>query len=268
MMSITEGRSVFLIAAYDNNRGIGHKGELLYRISDDQRRFAHLTAGSVLIMGRKTFESLPRMLKGRTHIVLTNESNYADLFGWENVPNLYFEDTMEGALELADSLCDKEEINKISIIGGSGVYSQSLPYINRAFVTHIDASHKEADTFINPDFFQLMSTQFTLTKSVEKVGDGLAYTFLNYIKTGVIEENECRFKIEELNDIGHVQIFNKEMGSFIIVSFYDITTIVSAKSYAIEIYCGAIKSTIPTATEEEREYVIGKLIDIMKKKGN
>ena len=126
-----------IIVAVDKNWAIGNKGQLLVAIPADQKMFREETMGKVVVMGRKTLESLPggQPLHGRTTIVLTHDKSYK----------------VKGAAVCHDLNEALEELKKypsedIFICGGQGVYEQFLPYCNVAHVTYIDYAY-EADTY-------------------------------------------------------------------------------------------------------------------------
>lgn len=135
---------ISIIVCVAQNGAIGNKGGLLYHLRADLRRFKALTTGNVVIMGRKTFESLPKgALPNRRNIVLTHsDSKYA---GAESFPSL----------KKALDACSNQE--HIYIIGGSSVYQEALPLADELCLTLVHAVPKEADTFfpiINPDEWQ------------------------------------------------------------------------------------------------------------------
>lgn len=125
---------IALIAAVDKNNGIGYKNELLYDIPEDKKLFRELTLGKVVIMGRKTWLSLPRKpLPGRTNVVVSRHTI-----------------SLRKALELYK---DKD----IYIIGGGKVYKQAMRYADTIHLTLILDDKKEADTFfpeIPSDFYK------------------------------------------------------------------------------------------------------------------
>ena len=114
-----------LIVACDKNRVIGRFGELPWRLPRDLRRFKELSMGKTLVMGRKTHQSIGRILPGRKNIVITSKPNLVKL-GCVVYPSL------EKAL---DSL--KEEI-EVLIIGGETIYRESLPSVSRIYMTEVD----------------------------------------------------------------------------------------------------------------------------------
>jgi len=125
--------TIAIIAALARNRGIGKGGKLPWHIPDDMRRFKRLTMGHPVVMGRKTWQSLPKQLPGRRNVVLSR----TPLSGVEAYAS------MHDALEALKS----EE--RIFIIGGGEVYSQFIERADEMFLTIIDREI-DADTFFPP----------------------------------------------------------------------------------------------------------------------
>ena len=141
-MSASLPRISMIAAIGVNTRGLGKGGELLWRLSDDMKRFKTLTTGHVVIMGRKTWESIPekfRPLPDRTNIVITHNAAY-------EAPGASVAHTLGEALEKA---CEVET-QEIFIIGGAQIYTESLPGTDRLYLTLVD-SDDEADVFF-PDY--------------------------------------------------------------------------------------------------------------------
>lgn len=138
-------RSLKLIACTDRHMGIGRHGGLLFDLPDDRRRFRDLTSGHVVVMGRKTWESLPkRPLEGRTNIIISR--------GWL-FRTLYRSFIEDGAATIVDSPDEAVELarqhaedHQIWVIGGGEIYRQMLPMCDEAYITHVDADG-HADTF-------------------------------------------------------------------------------------------------------------------------
>lgn len=127
-----------IIVAVNKNRGIGFENKLLYWLPNDLKRFKALTTGHTIIMGRKTFESLPKgALPNRRNIVLSRNLSA----------------TFEGAahfssLEEALKHCTEDE--EVFIIGGASLYVEAFPIADRLYLTEIDDSEKQADAFFPP----------------------------------------------------------------------------------------------------------------------
>ena len=116
---------IILVLARAKNGVIGNQGQIPWRIPADLRRFKQLTTGKPMIMGRKTFDSLPGLLEGRRHIVLTHDAKW-DEDGAEVVHSV------EEALKLANA-------PHVAVIGGSEIYSLVLPHADRIELTEVDA---------------------------------------------------------------------------------------------------------------------------------
>lgn len=126
---------ISIIVAVDRNMAIGFQNKLLFWLPNDLKRFKALTTGNTIVMGRKTFESLPKgALPNRRNIVLSSNPS-ADCPGAEVFPSL------EAALES----CQENE--KVYIIGGASVYRQALSLADELCLTEIDAAAEQADAF-------------------------------------------------------------------------------------------------------------------------
>ena len=125
---------ITIIAAIAENNAIRKNQQLLCHMPADMKRFKELTTGHAVIMGRKTFESLPHALPNRKNVVLTTlpEAVFMDSFACES---------MGTALDL----CEKED--EIFIIGGALVYRQALRIADRMLITRIHHEFKDADAF-------------------------------------------------------------------------------------------------------------------------
>lgn len=150
-----------------HNRVIGCKGDLLWNIPEDLKRFKARTLGHPVIMGRKTWESLPekfRPLPGRANIVITRDSAY-------DAPGAVLAQSFPEALSLAR---DAEGSEEIFAIGGQWVYECALPFASRLYLTVID-DQKEGDAF-----FPRYEEEFTKEVAREEhTHEGLHYTWLD-----------------------------------------------------------------------------------------
>lgn len=154
---------ISIIVATGSDRSIGRKGDLAFHIRADLRNFKRVTMGRPVIMGRKTFESLPNgPLPGRRNIVITRNVAYSPA-GVETVSSL------EKALELT------ADADEVMVIGGGTIYEQAMPIADTLYVTEIDAQLPDADTF-----FPEIGSEWTLTEATEPATDeatGLTYRF-------------------------------------------------------------------------------------------
>ncbi|WP_333650409.1 dihydrofolate reductase [Lacrimispora sp.] len=159
-----------IIVAVDKNWSIGNQGQLLVSIPEDKKLFREETLGKVIVMGRKTLESLPgkQPLYGRTNIVLTRNPDYK----------------VKGALICHSAEEVLKELQKYRsedcfIIGGQSIYEEFLPYCDTAHVTYIDYTYS-ADTHF-PDLDQDPSWEMA-AESEEQTYFDLCYTFRMYRK--------------------------------------------------------------------------------------
>jgi len=125
---------ISIIVAISENNAIGKENQLLWRISDDLKRFKQLTTSHTIIMGRKTFESLPNgALPNRRNVVISRNKAFKTQ-GAELVSSI------EDALKL----CNKHE--ECFIIGGGEIYKQAIQFAEKLYLTKVHA-HFDADTF-------------------------------------------------------------------------------------------------------------------------
>ena len=125
---------ISIIVAIAQNNAIGFENKLLYWLPNDLKRFKALTTGHTIIMGRRTFESLPKgALPNRRNIVLSRQ-------------DIEFPGAQRYAsLKAALSQCKDEE--EVFIIGGASVYQEALPLADKLYITHIEDTPSEADAF-------------------------------------------------------------------------------------------------------------------------
>jgi len=126
---------ISLIVAASSNNAIGKNNQLLWHLPKDLKFFKNTTWGMVVVMGRKTFESVNKPLPGRKNIVITSQP------GW-NADDVWI------AKDLADAIAQAKttNCNEIFIIGGGEIYKQSMSIADKIYMTRVDA-HMEADTF-------------------------------------------------------------------------------------------------------------------------
>ena len=137
---------ITLIAALDRNRAIGRNGAMPWHLPDDLKRFKALTMGKPLVVGRKTFETFPKPLPGRPHIVVTRDpSAFATPF-----ENVFAVSSLEEALAKAQALAAESGADEVCVIGGGEIYRQALPLADVLHVTHVDAEPEGGDAFFGP----------------------------------------------------------------------------------------------------------------------
>jgi dihydrofolate reductase len=159
---------IITIAAVAQNNALGKDNDLLWHLPDDFKRFKTLTSGHYIIMGRKTFESFPKPLPNRTHIIITRQEKYP-------IPdNCFVAKNLTQAIEI----CPKNE--DIYIIGGGEIYAQSMDIADKLEITKVHQSF-EADTF----FPEIDNTKWKLVEEVfhpEDEKHKFSFSFLTYLK--------------------------------------------------------------------------------------
>ena len=140
---------ITLIAAAAENNSLGKNNDLIWHLPDDFKRFKAITSGHYIIMGRKTFESFPKPLPNRTHVIITRQKNY-------NPENCIVVNSLEKAIEI----CPKDE--DIFVIGGGEIYQQSIAIADKIELTRVHSTFK-ADTFfpeIDTTIWELVQEEF------------------------------------------------------------------------------------------------------------
>ncbi len=158
------------IVAMDQGRAIGLNNDLLWHIPEDMKRFKELTSGHAVLMGRKTYESLPekfRPLPNRTNIVCTR-----DVSGWQKEAGVHLTNAPVAYLRNAKAGLGEFDTDTLWVIGGSEIYKQTLPLWDELFLTLVHKKH-EADAFF-PEF----ESEFELVS--EEAHDG--FSFLHYLR--------------------------------------------------------------------------------------
>lgn len=156
-----------MIAAVAENNALGKNNDLLWHLPNDFKRFKEVTSGHHIIMGRKTFESFPKPLPNRTHVIITRQKDF-EYEGCIVVPNL----------EKAIAACPKNEA--IYIIGGGEIYSQSILFADQLDITRVHHSF-DADVYfpeIDPEIWELTSETFN-QKDEKHLFD---YTFQTFVR--------------------------------------------------------------------------------------
>ncbi|MBR0201467.1 MAG: dihydrofolate reductase [Bacteroidaceae bacterium] len=151
---------IALIAAVAENGAIGYQNRLLYWLPNDLKRFKALTSGHTIIMGRRTFESLPKgALPNRRNIVLTRNTSFS-------APDTETFASLEDAL----AACRSDE--EVYIIGGASVYAEAMPFADRLCITHVQDTPAQADAF----FPEIDSKEWRV-ENIEKHGTDERHAF-------------------------------------------------------------------------------------------
>lgn len=158
---------IVMIAAAAENNALGKDNQLLWHLPDDFKRFKALTTGHYIIMGRKTFESFPKPLPNRTHVIITRQKDYR-----------YEGCIVVDSIEKAMAIVPKDKT--VFLIGGGEIYQQGLPFSDQIELTRVHESF-EADTFfpeIDPSTWRLVNAE-THPKDEKHKYD---FTFETYIR--------------------------------------------------------------------------------------
>ena len=162
------------IVAVDANWGIGRGNELLFTLRGDLKRFREITTGGTILLGRKTLETFPggRPLPKRRNVVLT-KSTHLELEGATVVHTID---------ELLDSVKD-EDPDSVFVVGGGTVYTALLPYCKRVYMTRVDATAGEPDTYF-PNLDKLPGWEVEKEEPpIEE--NGITYRFVDYINKNI-----------------------------------------------------------------------------------
>lgn len=150
-----------IIAALNENFVIGNNNKLIWHFPEDLKRFKALTMGKTIIMGRKTFESLPGILPGRKHIVITQNQDYSH----ENVVIVH---------DINKIINLKNTSEENFIIGGGKIYKELLPYASKLYLTKVH-SKQSGDTF----FPRFNEDNYTILEDIKHAD----YDFITLKKT-------------------------------------------------------------------------------------
>lgn len=160
-----------LVAAVDRQRAIGRGGELLWNEREDQAHFRRVTMGCPVIMGRRTWDSLParfRPLPGRRNVVVTRQA------GWHA-------DGAEPAASLDAALALVAEAPRVCVIGGGELYALALPRADELVLTEIDRAFDGADTHF-PSFDR--AAWHETARDAREAADGTRFAFVTYRRRG------------------------------------------------------------------------------------
>lgn len=166
---------ISIIVAMDEKRGIGKDNKLLWHIPEDLQRFKKLTSGHPIIMGRKTYESIGRVLPNRTNIIVTRDQSY-------NIPGAIICHSLNEAIQKSEGIlkpasqrgerAQDDTKKEIFIIGGGQIFQQALPLASKLYLTIVEGNF-DADTFF-PDYSEFNK----IVKREKKQNEHYKYSFL------------------------------------------------------------------------------------------
>jgi dihydrofolate reductase len=153
-------KQISIIAAIATDRAIGRHGDQLFYFRDDLRHFKNLTSGHPVIMGRKTFQALPKgALPNRRNIVVTHDATFS-------APNV------DVASSLTDAIALLSDDDHAFIIGGGQIYNQAIALADNLYITLIDATVPDCDTFfptIDPALWRIAQQSDPITDPATNV---------------------------------------------------------------------------------------------------
>lgn len=158
-----------IIVAIANNNVIGKDNKLIWHLPEDLKRFKTLTTGHTIIMGRKTFESLGRVLPNRKHIVLCNDATM-------NIEDKNVEVLPD--ISLLDKYINSDEEN--FIIGGATIYKLLMPYANKMYITKINQDF-DGDVYF-PEIEETQWQEISREPGLKNEANPYDYEYINYIR--------------------------------------------------------------------------------------
>lgn len=160
---------ISIIAAIGKNNELGKKNQLLWNLPADMKHFKETTTGHTVIMGQKTYESIGKALPNRRNIVLTREKDF-------KAEGVEISDSLEKTIA---SFQDSDE--EVFIIGGGQIYKQSFDLADKLYITHVDMTDEDADTFF-PEIIPIVWNEVSHEEHKKDDKNPYNYTFSVYEK--------------------------------------------------------------------------------------
>lgn len=156
--------AISIIAAIGKNNELGRNNDLIWHFKEDMKFFRETTTGNTVLMGRKTFESLPHALPNRRNVVISSDKSY----------------TAEGAeaFNSVEEALKATENDNVFVIGGGMIYKELLPLCDKLYLTEIDAVCPDADVY----FPQFDKSVFSAEKLTDFTVDGVHFSHIVYSK--------------------------------------------------------------------------------------
>lgn len=156
--------AISIIAAIGKNNELGRNNGLIWHFKEDMKFFRETTTGNTVLMGRKTFESLPHALPNRRNVVISSDENY----------------TADGAevFNSVDEALKATKEDNVFVIGGGMIYKELLPLCDKLYITEIDAECPDADVW----FPQFDRNAFFAEKLTDFTVDGIHFSHIVYSK--------------------------------------------------------------------------------------
>jgi len=160
---------LIMIAAIGKNNELGKDNGLIWSFSKDMKFFREKTKNSVIVMGRKTFNSLPRILPNRKHVVLSKGKEFNKELDEDVV-------VMEDKEQLIQYCKELSQSKDVFVIGGASIYAMFLPIADRMYLTQIEAEEKNADVYF-PEICESEWDKSVLESAEES---GVEFSFVEY----------------------------------------------------------------------------------------
>lgn len=171
------------IVCVDNNFGIGYNGDLLAHIPEDMKFFREKTNNNIVVMGRKTYDSLPnKPLPNRINVVITSKINENNYMETRKDGTIYV--NMDAIKAILENKADNPSIlpNDVFVIGGGQIYKELLQYCDIVYLTKILESHDNVDTYF-PNIDKMPEWEITDMSEI-KEHHGVKYQFYTYRNRG------------------------------------------------------------------------------------
>ncbi|MCE9585552.1 dihydrofolate reductase [Candidatus Nomurabacteria bacterium] len=163
---------ISIIAGIGKNNELGKNNALLWRLPADLKHFKELTSGHSIVMGRKTFESIGKILPNRRNIIITRDKNY-------KIENAEIAHSLEEALRLASLAQGKHLNEEVFIIGGAEIYKQAMNFADKLYITEINATDKKADVFF-PEIIPIVFGEVSRENHQKDEKNPYDYAFVEY----------------------------------------------------------------------------------------
>lgn len=168
------------VVCVDKNWGIGGNGDLLVHIPEDMKFFKDITTNSVVVMGRKTFDSLPnKPLPNRINCIITSKANLIE----HNHEDNYYLMNMDYVKEYLFPIFSQYDYIDIFVIGGGQIYKELISYCECIYVTKVFNNYNNADTYF-PNIDNMPEWEIKSTSDIKEYND-IKYQFCTYRKKGI-----------------------------------------------------------------------------------
>lgn len=195
------------VVCVDSNYGIGSQNDLLANIPEDMKMFKKITTGGAVVVGRKTYDSLPKKpLPNRENIIITSKA--------DKKPKIQKDGTIYSNMEYIKAWLSKEEVisqnNGIYVIGGGMIYKELLPLCERVYITKVFHAYEDVDTYF-PNIDEMPEWEMTSASEI-KEHDGIQYQFCVYdrrdYKIHHILTHDNNSEVEKGDFVIDAEVFN------------------------------------------------------------